>query len=115
MLTVLPKVAFASVWHPNGLHEMIPVGPDTRFSGAHTSPATGLTYFTTFFLDLPARNACFTFNKWFQDGELEPVEEQKNKYITIMESYGEGKGQWGGEGVKFYGHVEQLQLDKIAW
>lgn len=109
------KVAFASVWHPNGLHEMIPVGPDTRFSGAHTSPATGLAYFTTFFLDLPARNACFTFNKWFQDGELEPVEEQRNKYITIMESYGEGEGQWGSEGVKFYGHVEQLQLDKISW
>ena len=73
------EVAFASIYHPNGLHQTLPVGPSTRFTGLHTSQETGLKYFTTFFLDPPAINASFTFKKWCQAGELEPVSEQKGQ------------------------------------
>lgn len=111
----ISKVAFASVWHPNGLHEMIPVGPATQFSGLEASAASGTEYFTTFNLDLPAREASFRFTKWFQDGELTPVPEQKGKYLSIMESYGEGTGRWNGKEVSFFGHVEQLVLEKLTW
>ncbi|RBR18129.1 uncharacterized protein FIESC28_06195 [Fusarium coffeatum] len=52
------KTAFASVWHPNGRHEMLPVGPKSRTSEIEASPETGLKYFNKFFLDLPARDAC---------------------------------------------------------
>ncbi|CRK41046.1 hypothetical protein BN1723_015846, partial [Verticillium longisporum] len=107
------RTAFASVWHPNGLHEMIPVGPESRASEVSTSPATGLKYFNRFFLDLPARDADFTFHKWIPDAELTPtLPEQKNQYITISESYGEGTGRWNGKQVKLQGHVEQLSMLK---
>ncbi|KAI8938551.1 hypothetical protein NX059_004437 [Plenodomus lindquistii] len=100
------KVAFASIWHPNGLHETIPVGPNTKFSDLRASKETGIKYFNKFFLDLPARNASFTFEKWFSEDELRPVEGQR--YITIGESYGEGTAKWNGKDIKIHGHVEQL-------
>jgi hypothetical protein len=107
----MSKTAFASIWHPSGLHEMVPVGPQSRASEITTSPTTGLKYFNYFFLDLPARNASFTFRKWITDGELVPsLEEQKETYITISESYGEGTGRWNGSEVKLQGHVEQLSM-----
>ncbi|KAF5230474.1 hypothetical protein FANTH_13824 [Fusarium anthophilum] len=105
------KIAFASVWHPNGRHEMLPVGPKGRASDVSVSPRTGLKYFNTFFLDLPSRNSHFTFEKWVRDGELLPaLEEQLDKYITISESYGEGTGLWDDKNVRIQGHVEQLSM-----
>ena len=107
------KIAFASVWHLNGRHEMLPVGPKSQASDIEASPETGLKYFNNFFLDLPARDASFTFNKWVRDGELIPgPPEQRDKYITISESYGEGIGSWDGKEVRFHGHVEQLSTLK---
>ncbi|KAJ3342028.1 hypothetical protein HDU93_003550 [Gonapodya sp. JEL0774] len=105
------KTSFASVWHPNGIHEMIPVGPETRGSDVSTSSVTGLKYFNRVLLDLPARNASFTINKWFRDGELTPTPPTQ-QYITISESYSEGVGRWNGKDVKFFGHVEQLSTLK---
>ncbi|KAF5658376.1 hydroxyneurosporene synthase [Fusarium circinatum] len=105
------KIAFASVWHPNGRHEMLPVGPKSRASDVSVSPRTGLKYFNKFLLDLPSRNAHFTFEKWVRDGELLPtLEEQRDKYITISESYGEGTGLWDDKNVRIQGHVEQLSM-----
>ncbi|KAF5540639.1 hydroxyneurosporene synthase [Fusarium napiforme] len=105
------KIAFASVWHPNGRHEMLPVGPKSRASDISVSPRTGLKYFNTFFLDLPCRNAHFTFDKWVRDGELIPaMEGQRDTYITISESYGEGTGLWDDKRVLIQGHVEQLSM-----
>ncbi|KAF5649075.1 hydroxyneurosporene synthase [Fusarium tjaetaba] len=105
------KIAFASVWHPNGRHEMLPVGPKSRASDISVSHRTGLKYFNSFFLDLPCRNAHFTFEKWVRDGELIPaLEEQRDKYITISESYGEGTGMWDEKQVLIQGHVEQLSM-----
>ncbi|CAI6092856.1 unnamed protein product [Clonostachys chloroleuca] len=73
------EIAFASVWHPNGWHEMLPVGPKSRASDIDVSPRTGVKYFNKFFLDLPARDAHFTFDKWVRDGELVPgLPEQRN-------------------------------------
>ncbi|KAH6644570.1 hypothetical protein C7974DRAFT_23337 [Boeremia exigua] len=103
------EVKFASVWHPNGLHETIPVGPNSRASNVITSEKTGLKYFKDYFLDLPARNASFSFTKWFEQDELNPaLPEQMGKYITIAESYGEGTGVWDGKEITVQGHVEQL-------
>ncbi|PNP77005.1 hypothetical protein FNYG_09618 [Fusarium nygamai] len=105
------KIAFASVWHPNGRHEMLPVGPKSRASNISISPRTGLKYFNKFFLDLPSRNAHFTFDKWVRDGELNPaMEEQRDEYITISESYGEGSGMWDDKQVLIQSHVEQLSM-----
>ncbi|OAL47386.1 hypothetical protein IQ07DRAFT_646338 [Pyrenochaeta sp. DS3sAY3a] len=109
------RISFASIWSPNGLHQTLPVGPNSKFTGVHISVETGLQYFTKFFLDLPAIDSNFTFEKWFKDGELEPIPEQKGRYITIMESYGEGTGRYNGKDITFHGHVEQLQLEKIVW
>jgi hypothetical protein len=104
------QVAFASIWHPNGIHEMIPVGSNSCAQGISTSPTTGLKYFNEFFLDLPARDASFTFNKWVRDSELVPLAGQR--YITISESYGEGSGRWNGKNISVQGHVEQLSTLK---
>ncbi|KAF5987332.1 hydroxyneurosporene synthase [Fusarium coicis] len=104
-------IAFASVWHPNSRHEMLPIGPKSRASDISVSPRPGLKYFNTFFLDLPCRNAHFTFDKWVRDGELNPaMEEQRDKYNTISESYGEGTGMWDDKQVLIQGHVEQLSM-----
>lgn len=107
------KIAFASVCHPNGRHEMLPVGPKSGASDIEASPETGLKYFNKFFLDLPARDASFTFTKWVRNGELIPgLPEQRDKYITISESYVEGIGFWDDKEVRFHGHVEQLSTLK---
>ncbi|KFA67997.1 hypothetical protein S40285_03516 [Stachybotrys chlorohalonatus IBT 40285] len=105
------ETSFASVWHPSGVHEMIPVGSKTRGSDVSISPVTGLKYFNHFFIDLPARNANFTFNKWFRDAELVPDPPRSN-YITISESYGEGIARWYGKDVKMFGHAEQFSTLK---
>ena len=103
------KTAFASVWHPSGLHEMIAVGHRSRASNISTSGTTGIKYFNKFLLDMPARDASFTFDKWIRDGEITPtLAEQRDKYITISESYSEGVGRWNGKEVRFFGHIEQL-------
>ncbi|RTE72426.1 hypothetical protein BHE90_013158 [Fusarium euwallaceae] len=99
--------AFASFWHPNGLHEMIPVGPESRCSDISVSSATGVKYFNHFFIDLPARNASIKLKKWIRDAELLP-EPPLKEYITISESYAEGTVFWNGKEVSFFGHVEQL-------
>ena len=107
------EIAFASVWHPNGRHEMLPVGPKSRASDIEASPETGLEYFNKFFLYLPARDACFTCTKWVRDGELIPgLPEQRDKYITISELYGEGTGFWDGKELRFHDHVEQLSTSE---
>ncbi|KAM6530432.1 hypothetical protein FALCPG4_008560 [Fusarium falciforme] len=105
------ETSFASIWHPNGIHEMIPVGSETRGSDISMSAATGLKYFNHFFIDLPARNASFTFKKWFRNAELVP-DPPELKYITISESYGEGTAMWNGNEVKLFGHAEQLSTLK---
>ncbi|KAK7416693.1 hypothetical protein QQX98_005019 [Neonectria punicea] len=102
------QVAFASIWHPNGLHEIIPVGPNSRAWDISTSNVTGYKYFNQFFLDLPARKASFSFEKWVRDAEFIPeLPEQLDEYIEISESYGEGTARWEGKKVKIHGHVEQ--------
>ncbi|KAH7367774.1 hypothetical protein B0T11DRAFT_326016 [Plectosphaerella cucumerina] len=98
---------FASVWHPSGLHEVIPIGPNSLCSDLEASPRTGIKYFNKFFIDLPARKSSITFTKWIRDAELAPAPPVK-QYITISESYGEGMCEWNGKTVRFFGHVEQL-------
>ncbi|RSL94667.1 hypothetical protein CDV31_014220 [Fusarium ambrosium] len=103
------KIAFASIWHPNGWHEMIPVGPKSRAWDISKGKVTGYKYFNRFFLDLPARDASFRFDKWVRDAELVPSPpEQLHRYINISESYGAGTARWNGKTVKLQGHVEQL-------
>lgn len=104
------KIAFASIWHPNGLHEMIPVGPNSKAEDISTSSKTGVKYFNKFFLDLPARDASFTFTKWIREAEITPTVEQR--YIVISESYGEGTARFNGKDVRVHGHVEQLSTLK---
>lgn len=104
------KIAFASIWHPNGLHEMIPVGPNSVASDVSTSEKTGVKYFNKFVLDLPTRNAEFRFEKWVREAEITPAVEQR--YIVISESYGEGTGRFNGRDVRVHGHVEQLSTLK---
>jgi len=100
------KIAFASIWHPNGLHEMIPVGPNSKAEDISISSKTGVKYFNKFFLDLPARDASFTFTKWIREAEITPTVEQR--YIIISESYGEGTARFNGRDLRVHGHVEQL-------
>jgi hypothetical protein len=102
------KIAYVSIWHPTGLTEMMPVGSDTRAWDIATSNSTGLKYFNSFFLDVPAREASFSITKWFRDAELTPTPEQAKTFITISESYCEGTALWNGKEVKFHGHTEQL-------
>ncbi|KAH7378179.1 hypothetical protein BKA64DRAFT_728495 [Cadophora sp. MPI-SDFR-AT-0126] len=112
-LNGVAKTAFASIWHPNGLHEMIPVGPKSRGWDITTSQTTGNKYFNSFFLDLLARNASFTFHKWVRQAELIPIlPEQLNVHINISESYGEGTAQWNGKNIRIQGHIEQLSVLK---
>lgn len=68
---------------------MIPVGPNSKAEDISTSSKTGVKYFNRFFLDLPTRNASFTFTKWIREAEITPTVEQR--YMVIPESYGEGK------------------------
>lgn len=63
----IAKIAFASIWRPNGPHEMISVGPNNKAEDISTSSKTGVKYFNKFFLDLPAMNASFTFTKWIRE------------------------------------------------
>jgi hypothetical protein len=102
------EITFASIWHPNGIHENIPVGSNSIASDI-TSTEFGRRYFNHFVLYLPAKNATFTFKKWVREAEISPVlPEQRDTFTTISESYGEGSGYWNGRQVKVQGHVEQF-------
>jgi hypothetical protein len=89
---------------------MVPVGPKSKAEDISTSPKTGVKYFNKFFLDLPARNASFTFTKWIREAEITPTVEQR--YIVISESYGEGTARFNGRDLRVHGHVEQLSTLK---
>lgn len=104
------KIAFASIWHPNGLHEMIPVGPKSKAEDISASSKTGVKYFNKFFLDLTARNASFTFTKWIREAEITPTVEQR--CIVISESYGEATARLDGRDIRVHGHVKQLSTLK---
>ncbi|KAH6651502.1 hypothetical protein BKA67DRAFT_330691 [Truncatella angustata] len=51
--------AWATVWHPNGLHEVVAVDADSNASDPWWSPYSGKKYFNKFNFNLSMRNASF--------------------------------------------------------
>lgn len=96
------NTSFVSVWHPNGLTEAVPAGPNTRTSDIYTSPKTKKQYFNKFTLDLPAINSSLNIEKWDRFSEITVV----NNGNPISESYTQGTTFWRGKQVKFVGRVE---------
>jgi hypothetical protein len=78
------------------------------------SSSTGYKYFNRVFLDLPARNASFTFTKWFRNADLFPtLADQFYTYVNISEAYGEGMAEWNGKEVRFHGLEQLLRLRRV--
>jgi hypothetical protein len=98
--------AWATVWHPNGIHEVLEVGNTTIASDVWKSEYNGKKYFQNFQLDLPTRGASFKIHQAIKKSEIRPLPETSGYNIT--EAYAQGKGIWEGEEVTFYGHAEQL-------
>lgn len=101
--------SFLSVFHPSGLHEMMPVGPASYASDITRGSVTGRKYFNNVFIDLPARGANLSYTTVVRDAEIAPLlETQRTTYINISESYIEGMAFWNGKEVPFFGHIEHL-------
>ncbi|KAJ9413261.1 hypothetical protein QL093DRAFT_2512296 [Fusarium oxysporum] len=98
--------AWATVWHPNGIHEVLEVGNTTTATDVWKSPVSGKNYFQNFKLDLPSREASFHIHQAIKKSELRPLPGSDGYQIT--EAYSQGHGVWEGEKVTFYGHTEQL-------
>lgn len=97
-----PESAWASVWHPNGLVEYLPVGEKTSASDVSTS-ASGRQYWNSFVLDLPAINSSLEIRQWSRNAEFVA----DGSPLNLTESYAEGSGVWRGEWTTFVAHVEQ--------
>jgi hypothetical protein len=104
----LGKPAWVTLWHPNGLHEVVEVDANSTVSDTWVSPYSGLTYFSKFFLSLSTRNASFNIEQSARFSEATP----SGGYFgyNITEGYGQGTGTWEGEDITFFGHVEQLSF-----
>ncbi|KAI9738282.1 MAG: hypothetical protein M1834_008780 [Cirrosporium novae-zelandiae] len=98
--------AFATVWHPNGLHEVVPVDSTSNASDIWTSNFSGKKYFNNFVFGLSARNASLNIKQIVINGDVSPLPGTQG--YNISEAYGQGEGVWDGEEVQFFGHVEQL-------
>ena len=96
--------AFATVWHPDGLHEVVAVDPSTRAWDIWTSNFSGKKYFNKFLFDLEAHNTSLYVTQTIGESELTPRQGGYN----ISEAYCQGEGKWDGKEVTFFGHVEQL-------
>lgn len=98
--------SFATVWYPNGLHEVVSVDPTSTASDIWISNSTRKTYFNKFVFNLSAKNASLTIEQAVRNRELGPLPGTQG--YTISEAYGQGSGVWDGEEVQFFGHIEQL-------
>ncbi|KAH8742719.1 hypothetical protein F5883DRAFT_668053 [Diaporthe sp. PMI_573] len=105
----LSNRAWATIWHSSGLHEVVEISSNTsRAANPYVSVKSGLTYFRSFFLDVPTRNATFNIEQSATHSEASPAAGYPGYNIT--EAYGQGSGTWDGEDVTFFGHVEQLSF-----
>ncbi|KAL0942735.1 uncharacterized protein CTRU02_200621 [Colletotrichum truncatum] len=104
----LNERAWATVWHPDGLHEVVEIAGTSRALEKWVSPVTGLNYFSQFRIDMPTRNASFQIQQYPAKGEVTAGKGYKGYNIT--EAYGQGTGTWDGQNVSFFGHVEQLSF-----
>lgn len=104
----LSKRAWATIWHPNGLHEVVEVDSSSHALGKWVSTKTGLSYFSKFILSLSTRGASFEIEQSAKYSEVTPAGGYHGYNIT--EGYGQGTGTWEGKNVTFFGHVEQLSF-----
>lgn len=98
--------AIASIWHPNGAHEVLPIDSNTQAWGAWKSPKTRYSYFSKFLLSISTRKSTLTVEKLVASSEVSPAGNSTDG-IIISESYCQGNGTWEGKPVSIYGHVEQ--------
>ncbi|KAG5657403.1 hypothetical protein KAF25_005967 [Fusarium avenaceum] len=103
----------ATIWHPNGLHEVSPVDmSSTRAWDVSVSKTTKREYFNKFNVALVARNARFSFEKPIRDAEIRPAPGQTG--LIVSESYCEGTVEWDNEVLPWFGHCEELSARKQA-
>jgi hypothetical protein len=100
--------AWATVWHPNGVHEVVEVGKNTTAFDVWKSEYSGLDYFKQVELDIPSRQAKFDIHQLIRESELRPLSGTDG--YNISEAYAQGQGVWEGEPVTFFGHLEQLSF-----
>lgn len=101
------EIAIATVWYPNGVHEVLPVDNTTRAWDVARSPKTGNLYFNEFRLDLSTRNSSIRVTKPTRDTVLIPLAEE-GPLLNVSEAYVQGQGTWEGEPVEVFGHLEQI-------
>jgi hypothetical protein len=97
--------AWATVWHPNGITEVLEVDNTTDAWNVFQSEA-GKNYFQDFRLDLSQRQASFNMHQLIKEGEITPLPDTRG--YNISETYGQGDGVWEGQNVTWWGHIEQL-------
>lgn len=102
------SIAIATVWHPNGVHEVLPVDNTTRAWDTTRSPKTGNLYFNEFQLDLSTRNSSIRVTKPTRDTLLIPLADYGGPLLNVSEAYVQGHGTWKGEAVEVFGHLEQI-------
>ncbi|KAK0621085.1 Kievitone hydratase [Lasiodiplodia hormozganensis] len=102
------SIAIATVWHPNGVHEVLPVDNTTRAWDTTRSPKTGNLYFNEFQLDLSTRNSSIRVTKPTRDTLLIPLADYGAPLLNVSEAYVQGRGTWEGEAVEVFGHLEQI-------
>ncbi|GME37622.1 putative mucin-1 (muc-1) protein [Neofusicoccum parvum] len=100
-------ISIATVWYPNGVHEVLPVDNTTTAWDTSRSPKTGKLYFNEFQLNLSSRNSSIRVTKPIRDTVLIPLADY-GSLLNVSEAYIQGEGFWEGQPVEVFGHLEQI-------
>lgn len=101
--------SFATVQFPDGHHEVHLVDHDIKPTGAFTSSATNLTYYTHFELNMPTMRAKLNAYIPVAKGEM-TFREQPISSRTLFEGFTIFSGTMAGAKVSGYGLTEKLYL-----
>ncbi|KAF7565994.1 Hydroxyneurosporene synthase [Pyrenophora tritici-repentis] len=98
-------VAVVTIWHPNGVHEVLQADATSRAWGVSRNARNGRLYFSKFQLDLALKNTSLRMTKYAHDALFRAAE---GVTMDLSEAYTQGFGTWDGEDVSLFGHVEQV-------
>lgn len=100
------NISYATIWHPDGRHDVLELGQDTRAWDKWVSPETGKEYFNKFYISFGSEtNRSSLYFEQAIRGAEETARTERG-YI-IADSYGEGYGTWEGKPIDIFGHVQQ--------
>jgi len=99
------QASFANVLYPDGHMELWPVVNDTQPANSWVSPASNITYYHDYVVQIPAKNSVLYVHLPVEGGETGPVVNPVAAN-TIADTFAWYNGTWEGLPVQGYGIME---------